>query len=102
MRPLRARLAKVEASRRGPAAFFVALPHDAWAHGDDHQKRATEDALREHELRTGYRGPVLLGTQECLSADEWLSRYGPSAQPHTGPQEGACNRSPVPTEGYRD
>jgi hypothetical protein len=79
MRPLHARLAKIEANRRGPAAFFVALSHDAYAHGDDHQKRVAEDALREHEHRTGYRGPVLLGTQECLSADEWLLRYGLAA-----------------------
>jgi hypothetical protein len=78
MRNLRTRLAKIETSRKGPAAFVVALSHDAWEHGDDHLRCATADAFREHEHRTGYRGPVMIGVKECLSADEWLSRYAAS------------------------
>jgi hypothetical protein len=78
MRNLQTRLARIETSRKGPATFVVTLPNDAGAHGDDHLRRITADALREHEHRTGYRGPVMIGVKECLSADEWLSRYAAS------------------------
>jgi hypothetical protein len=79
MRNLQNRLAKIETSRKGPAAFVVAVPHDAWTNGDDHLRWATANALSEHEHHTGHRGPVMIGVKECLSADEWLSRYAPSA-----------------------
>ncbi|TPG41943.1 hypothetical protein EAH89_28270 [Roseomonas nepalensis] len=69
---LEARLAKIEAHRAGPAAYFVELPDDAWEHDDEHLKRVMEEAIREHRARTGYQGAVLVGPPECKTGEEWM------------------------------
>ena len=71
---LAGRIAKIETRRAGPAAFVVLLLDDAWDHGDEHLARVTAEAIREHQARTGYLGPVLIGAQEC-TIEEWTERY---------------------------
>ena len=72
---LAGRIAKIETRRAGPAAFIVLLRGDAWDHGDEHLARVTGDAIREHQTRTGYLGPVLIGVEECTPVEEWTARY---------------------------
>lgn len=71
---LASRIAKIERHKAGPAAFVVLLPADAYDHGAEHLERVTAEASREHQARTGYLGPVLIGAEEC-TIEEWTVRY---------------------------
>ena len=75
-RALETRLAKIETLRAGPPAFFVEVPHDAWDQDDAHLERMSAEVIQQHQARTGYRGPVLLGPSPCATEAEWLARYG--------------------------
>lgn len=70
------RLARMEAGRSGPPPYFVELSADAWDNGEEHLERATAAAIRAHQERTGYRGPVLVGPKPCETEEEWLAENG--------------------------
>jgi hypothetical protein len=75
---LEGRLARLEKRRAGPAHAFVELPTDAWDYGHEHLERVMAEAIREHRVRTGYGGPVLVGPPSCETEEEWLQRHGRS------------------------
>ena len=70
------RLAKIESLRARARPFFVEVPHDAWDRGDVDLERMSAEAIRQHQARTGYLGPVLLGPSPCAAEAEWMVRYG--------------------------
>lgn len=80
---LRARMAKLERGRRGPVAYCLELPHEhgAWSSDPALADAALASAIAEHQARTGYLGPVLVGLVPCASAEEWMRRYGREAAP---------------------
>ena len=78
-RALENRLAKIETLRARARPFFVEVPQDAWDRGDAHLERMSAEAIRQHQARTGYYGPLLLGPLPCTTEVEWVTRYGSPA-----------------------
>ena len=73
---LAGRIARMEAHRAGPAAYFVEVPDGAWEHGNEHLKQVMAETIREHRARTGYQGAVIVGPPECKTGEEWMASLG--------------------------
>jgi hypothetical protein len=79
---LRARVAKLEHARRGPpSCCAIELPdeHNAWSDDPDVAEAGVRAAVAEHQERTGYAGPVLIGPVPCAIEEEWLRLHGHGA-----------------------
>ncbi len=71
------RLARLERRHRGPPDYCLMLPHDHPSWGDDPAAElALHAAIAAHQERTGYTGPVLIGSEPCATEEEWMQRYG--------------------------